>query len=227
MATKIFVWAVALLVLCIAAAPIRAQIVYGKTVKVGEEIGWTYINTSSGKPADYQSWSKQYTFFVNDILEFSYTPSKQNLYSFDNYEGWTDCNLTEALQLDNGTSGFSQWYLPYEGYYDFASGIYCLKGQKFRIYARNASSVPFASAPTPSTAQAPAPGIAPSSELAPAPSSGGDLPPSIERPPTMTPPTSARMPDPATPSASAPLPWTQIIYLLLAGFTASAAAALV
>ncbi|KAL3686745.1 hypothetical protein R1sor_013054 [Riccia sorocarpa] len=222
---RIFVWAAALLFLCSAAAPVRAQIEYGKTVKVGDEIGWTYINATSGKPADYQSWSKRYTFFVNDILEFSYTPGKQNLYSFDNFEGWTACNLSDALLLDNGTTGFSQWYLPYEGYYDFASGIYCEKGQKFRIYAVNASSIPFASAPTPATAQSPAPGpdIAPSSELAPAPTSGGDFPPSLGRPPDSSPPAGARVPDAAPPSSSASRISTPTI-CLLASLAASAVA---
>ncbi|BBN07156.1 hypothetical protein MPTK1_4g01510 [Marchantia polymorpha subsp. ruderalis] len=221
---RIAIWAALCLALCIAAPTVRAQApVYGKTVKVGDSTGWTYINASTGQPADYEAWAKQQVFFVNDILEFNYEPNKQNLYSFDSFEGWTSCNLSAAQLLDNGTNGFSQWYLPFEGYYDFASGIYCSKGQKFRIYAVNASSIPFDSP----SIDAPSPNSGPSPNMAPAPSSGGDLPPDSQLPPSMTGPTGARVPNPAPPSASAPATWKQTLLLLFVGIAACVAAAVV
>ncbi|KAG6549950.1 hypothetical protein Mapa_008461 [Marchantia paleacea] len=221
---RIAIWAALCLALCIAARTVRAQVpVYGKTVKVGDATGWTYINASSGQPADYEAWAKQQVFFVNDILEFNYEPNKQNLYSFDSFEGWTSCNLSAAQLLDSGTNGFSQWYLPFEGYYDFASGIYCSKGQKFRIYAVNASSIPFDSP----SIDAPSPSSGPSPDMAPAPSSGGDLPPDLQMPPSITTPTGARVPNPAPRSASAPATWKQTLFLLFVGIAACVAAAVV
>lgn len=203
-----------------------------KTYKVGDSAGWTYINASSGLPADYKAWAAQYQFFVNDIIRFAYEPLKQNIYLFNSSESWTSCDMTVGKMLDDGTSGFSEWYLPLEGYYNFASGIDCDKGMKFRIFAvKSAGTGPVdAPIPAPSPSKlAPGPSkLAPAPSMTPATSPG----PSVAAAPTLLTMTDSRVVSrgpalaPAlapTASRSAPAVWTQSLFLASTGAAVAAA----
>ncbi|KAL2628618.1 hypothetical protein R1flu_013304 [Riccia fluitans] len=126
-------WVAVCLILCFSSQLASAQ--EGETYWVGNSAGWTYINASSGKPADYSGWASLHQFYVNDILKFHYEPKKQSIYLFSKKEFWDTCDLANGNLLDGGTSGSYEWTLAKEGYYHFASGIHCDKGQKFSFFA--------------------------------------------------------------------------------------------
>ncbi|KAG6549948.1 hypothetical protein Mapa_008459 [Marchantia paleacea] len=219
-------WVAICLILCVSARMTSAQDV--KTYKVGDSAGWTYINASSGLPADYKTWAAQYQFFVNDIIRFAYEPMKQNVYLFNSSESWTSCDLTVGKMLDDGTAGFSEWYLPVEGYYNFASGINCDKGMKFRIFAVKSAGTGPVDAPIPAPSpskSAPGPSkLAPAPSMSPATSPG----PSVAVAPSLLSMTGSRGPSkapapPPTASRSAPAVWTQTLLLATTGAAAAAA----
>ncbi|KAL3686743.1 hypothetical protein R1sor_013052 [Riccia sorocarpa] len=140
-------WAALWLILSFSSQLVCAQ--EGRTYSVGNSAGWTYINASSGKPADYTGWASQYQFYVKDVLRFRYEPSRQSIYLFSKKESWDNCDLANGKLLDAGTSGSYAWTLPTEGYYHVASGIYCNKGQKFKFLAVNDFGTGAVEAPMP------------------------------------------------------------------------------
>ncbi|KAG6549949.1 hypothetical protein Mapa_008460 [Marchantia paleacea] len=208
MATRLIVVCLAL---CLAAQTARA-----KTYFVGDDLGWTFTNDSSGLPVDYAAWASKYIFFKDDVLVFNYSASQQNIYTFDTFDAWQNCNFSKGFMLDNGSNGTSQWVLTAEGHYEFASAMFCHQGQKFSLYAVDPQLlITQVTSGTGAPAPAPAPAIGPAT----APLSSNSSTPTLAPPKPATP--ALKPATPPAPSASAPAIVTQVLMMVVACATVS------
>ncbi|BBN07158.1 hypothetical protein MPTK1_4g01520 [Marchantia polymorpha subsp. ruderalis] len=200
------------LALCLAVQTTRAEKYF-----VGDDLGWTFTNDSSGLPVDYTAWASKYTFFKDDVLVFNYSATQQNIYTFDTYDGWQNCNFSKGFMLDNGNNGTSEWILTAEGHYEFASAMFCHQGQKFSIYAVDPQLL-ITQVTSGSTAPAPAPAAA--IGPATAPLSSNSSTPTLAPPKPATPGLKPATPPPP-PSASAPAIVTHVLMMVVACATVS------
>ncbi|KAH6818454.1 hypothetical protein C2S51_002057 [Perilla frutescens var. frutescens] len=169
------------------------------TYTVGDALGWV---VPPGGPLAYQTWARDKSFLVDDILVFNFTSGDHDVLRVTRAE-FDSCNVsttttppitTTPARITLTSSG--------EHYFICTFPQHCSIGQKLAINVTGSGSAP---APAPSS---PAP--TPSSSPTPPPSSGDATPPPTSTPSTPSPVTPPSPPSPSSaPSvAVAALPFT-------------------
>ncbi|OMO81116.1 Plastocyanin-like protein [Corchorus capsularis] len=156
-------------------APARSPVTY----TVGDTLGWT---VPTGGASVYETWAKNKTFFVGDILVFNYVTGAHDVAEVTR-QAYQSCNGSNPLS--NFTTGPTRITLRNSGehFYICAFPGHCSAGQKLAINVTGSSTA------TP-----------PSSSPSPTPS------PSTETPPSSSPTTPPPFPSSPSPSGEATPP---------------------
>ncbi|KAH6825399.1 hypothetical protein C2S53_000971 [Perilla frutescens var. hirtella] len=170
-----------------------------RTYTVGDALGWL---VPPGGPLAYQTWARDKSFLVDDILVFNFTSGAHDVLRVTRAE-FDSCNVsTTTTPPITTTPARITLTSAGEHYFICTFPQHCSIGQKLAINVTGSGSAPAPApsspAPTPSSSPTPPPS---SGDATPPPSSGDATPPPSSGDST-PPPTST----PSTPSPVTPLP---------------------